>query len=138
MGGSGVVCYVSEVPYLVRLHVYSGRPDPVWVLTDADAERLLADFDNSGADTSTMEPSLGYRGFSLSRSAVGSDERSVEGDSDAASQAFEIFVSDAPEIEERLLATGRDIIDDEVADHVRERLQLGLPRLAHASQAQTT
>ena len=115
--------------------MYSGRSDPIWALTDADAERLLADLDSSEAGTSTFEPSLGYRGFSLSRSAVGSDERSVGGASDAASQAFEIFASDAPEIEERLLATGRDVIDDEVADHVRERLQLGVPKLARASQA---
>ena len=115
--------------------MYSGRSDPIWALTDADAERLLADFDNSGADTSTLEPSLGYRGFSLSRSAVGSDERSAGGESDVASQPSEIFASGAPEIEERLLVTSRGVIDDEVADHVRERLQLGLPRSARASQA---
>ena len=131
----GVVCYVSEMPYLVRLHVYSGRSDPIWALTDADAERFLADWDGSEAGTSTLEPGLGYRGFSLSSSAVGSDERPAGGESDAASQAFEIFASGAPEIEERLLATGRDVIDDEVAAHVRERLQSGLPRLARASQA---
>ena len=104
-------------------------------LTDADAERLLADLDSSEAGTSTLEPSLSYRGFSLSRSEGGSDERSAGGDSDVASQAFEIFPSEAPEIEERLFATGRDVIDDEVTKHVRERLQLGLPKAERASQA---
>ena len=85
--------------------------------------------------TSTLEPSLGYRSFRLSRSEVGSDERSAGGDSDVASQAFEIFASEAPEVEERLFATDRDVIDDEVTSHVRERLQLGLLRAARASQA---
>lgn len=135
MGASSAVSYVTEMPYLVRLHVCSGRLDPIWALADADAERLLADLSGSEADTSTLEPGLGYRGFSLSRSAVGSDEGAAGGGSDASSPAFESFASGAPEVEERLLATGRDVIDNEVADHVRERLRLGLPRLAQASQA---
>ena len=115
MGGSSVERYVREMPYSVRFDVDSGRLDPIWMLTDADAVRLLADLGGSEAGTSTLERSLGCRGSSLSRSAVGSDARSAGGESDAATQAIEVFASGPPEIE--------------------ERLQLGLPRLAQPAPA---
>ena len=85
MGGSGIERYVRELPCSVKFDVDSGRLDPIWMLTDADAVRLLADLGGSKAGTSTLERSLGYRSFRLSRSAGGSDERWAGGESDAAS-----------------------------------------------------
>lgn len=124
MGASSAVSYVTEMPYLVRLHVYSGRLDPIWALADADAERLLADLSGSEADTSTLEPGLGYRGFSLSRSAVGSDEGAAGGDSDVASPAFNGCWSHKP---------GQASVAD--LDNAGKRI--GDPRLADRGPYQT-
>ena len=61
MGASGVERYVREMYYSVRLDVDLGRLDPIWMLTDADAEQLLADLGGSEAGNSTLEPRLQLR-----------------------------------------------------------------------------
>lgn len=65
MGGSGIERYVRELPCSVKFDVDSGRLDPIWMLTDADAVRLLADLGGSKAGTSTLERRLGYQSLKI-------------------------------------------------------------------------
>src|SRR5437588_2052835 len=57
----------------VELDVFSGRPNPRWVLAAEQAEKLLADLaDRAPADPQEV-PGLGYRGFVLNN--LGQDRR---------------------------------------------------------------
>lgn len=49
----------------VELDAFSGRPNPVWTLTAADAGELAALLRDlpEASDASLPEPTLGYRGF---------------------------------------------------------------------------
>jgi len=44
------------------LHIFSGRPDPRWVLSDAQVAELKAKLDSLPPRKSKTPPGLGYRG----------------------------------------------------------------------------
>jgi hypothetical protein len=58
---------MPEASLNVRLLVYSGRPDPVWELSFAQAQPLIAALSISvsegGRVVPPSDPGLGYRGF---------------------------------------------------------------------------
>lgn len=111
--------------YLVKAHIFSGRPDPVWAISDDEAEALLAaenvtpqalfEARAAGGMAMAVAPGgLGYRGLSLIRTG---DEHPTERLLDAAlveEGAQEAFIQDSPGIESRLLETGLALIPPEV------------------------
>jgi hypothetical protein len=58
----------------ITLNVFSGRPNPTWLLNDSE-EQQLADRLKSSQELTERRPSgayggLGYRGFSITRDAA--------------------------------------------------------------------
>jgi len=108
---------------VVRMHVYSGRPDPVWSLNEGQTSELrtLA----SQVDPSLAVPSggLGYRGFSVIDDEAETSPLlfdSPDSDSETGS-----FVAGHPDVESFLLQTAGDQVDPELADHVRSVIEGG-------------
>lgn len=108
----------------VTLHVYSGRPDPSWELSDEQA-RELADRLDAITNITRLKPvgiagGLGYRGFSISAirekrldPLIYLHENIVD------FNRFDVNrTTDTPELEKWLLDTGRDNVPDDVKDHV--------------------
>ena len=119
--------------YLVKAHIFSGRPDPVWAISDEQAEALLASEgtapdslfaarEGGGMAMAVAPRGLGYRGISLIHA---DGEVPTERLLDAAaleSDAREAFVQDSPGIEAKLLETGRELIPPEIRDVILESI----------------
>jgi hypothetical protein len=59
----------------VELDIFSGRPNPTWILTDAETESVVERLDGAPRLSATDMPGhLGYRGFVV-RVTQGSDTR---------------------------------------------------------------
>lgn len=109
--------------YLVTLDVFSGRENPTWVIPDSGARDLRARMGDAAKSISGGRPSdiLGYRGIRISPI----EEQDVQkqplleggGDGDGS-----VYVSGIPELEEYLLATGGDVVEDAVRQHVKTML----------------
>ena len=108
---------------VIRMHVFSGVADPIWALSSDQAKELANMVAAMDATRPTAIRGLGYRGFSIldpeaeeGRSAVLSDFADYDPHSGS-------FVTGAQEIEEFLLWTGREGLDDEIAEHVSAAIE---------------
>lgn len=111
------------MPLIVTLHVFSGRPDPVWTISDEDASQFT-DRVESLRDTSNVKPAalggLGYRGFSVQSTTSASRAHVFGGTVDLGVQAPTLVAADR-ELEQYLLSTAPQLPAG-VADHVRGSL----------------
>lgn len=111
---------------IVMLHVFSGRPDPVWTISDDDAsqftERVESMKDVSNVKLAALG-GLGYRGFSVQSSTSPLNARVFGGTVDLGLQA-PTFVAGDRDLETYLLSTAPALSGD-VATHVRS--SIGLP-----------
>lgn len=110
---------------VVRLHVFSGRENPVWALSESEAESLGA-INTKNAELEGKEAhGLGYRGFSIietdENKNLGIQERYGADVLNAPNDAT--FFSHQPEIEDFLLHTGSHIVDEEILAHARDMLR---------------
>jgi hypothetical protein len=114
------------MPLLVRMHVYSGRPDSEWVISgpnELELRRLAA---NAPAGTSPDDVGkLGYRGFTVIETT---------GEKTGIEPLFTVQRTGAPrdpsdsitgvrELEYFLLWTGQERISDSLAAHIQEVLE---------------
>ncbi len=114
--------------YIVTLDIFSGRENPQWVVSDKQAQEIQSRSRDFAGQYKEAKPSniLGYRGIRVS--PIGrQDEKSeplmqVEGESDGS-----YYISGIRELEDYLLSTGAESLDDAITSHVRD--VLGKPEL---------
>jgi hypothetical protein len=110
----------------VTAHVFSGRPDPTWTLSDQDAAALQAHLDKLERPTLAKPPgtlgTLGFRGFSVSGTAgAGNAPVDVyvhEGVVDRGSRFDVNVVDEGREIERLLLSGAAQHVPAEVLQHI--------------------
>lgn len=116
----------------ITLHIYSGRPDPSWELSDTDATEL-ANRISSIQQVTRLKPAgmsgmLGYKGFSI----VSVRERRFEPhiylhEGIVDSDRFDINrIEDSPEIEKWLLSTAGNAVSDDIKSVVTTALGSGI------------
>jgi len=126
------------MPLLVTLHVFSGVPDPQWVIS-GDVEKELRSLTSTPAAASAApahEGTLGYRGFSVvdtEPESAGQHLFSLRSRG-ATTPSHSIF--SAPEIEHFLLSSGHDQLPDEINSYVRTAIQSPLAPEAAAQRVQ--
>ena len=109
----------------VELDVYSGRPNPTWSLSPAEAEQMAGLLKDLPRAPAAAPEGLGYRGFVLRTSdpaGTGSENLRVSDGVVSIQQGnrVEHFV-DAHGVEERLLQQARDHGFGGVLDAVRPK-----------------
>jgi len=116
---------------LVTLDVFSGRPNPRWLLDESQAdalrERLGALRERSAAKPSGAAGRLGYRGFRVHEVDEGPAAQSLhvhEGLVDPGAGELSLVAEDR-ELESFLLDSARVDLDSAVLDHVREAIAGG-------------
>lgn len=115
---------------VVTLNVFSGRPNPSWVLSDAQGsemqERVQAVEQLSTHKPAGVVGGLGYRGFLVTRHATapsGPLAMHIHGGIVDPGPGEASLVAGDRAIETWLLGTGSGHVDPEVATHVQEHLR---------------
>jgi hypothetical protein len=116
----------------VTLHIYSGRPDPAWELTD-DQVQELSDRISQIQNTTLLKPAglagaLGYRGFSITsvREKYLDPHVYVHGGVVDLDRFDLNRITDVPDLEEWLLSTAGDAVTDDVRQAVQQELSTGI------------
>lgn len=117
------------MPSIVTLDVYSGRPNPTWIIEDDQLTQLR---DLGAMETAARLgplPVLGYRGFQVrpieSEHAPASR---IEGMPESAPGAGDATVTASPAAEEFLLSTAGPHIDGELRGFVEQAITRGFDR----------
>jgi hypothetical protein len=112
----------------ITLHVFSGRPDPTWTVSDEDAAPVEARLAALERPTVAKPPGLlgmlGYRGFSVSRQighARALDVYVHEGVVDPGSHEVS-YVDESRELEVLLLAGAEQHVEPGVLQYVRAEI----------------
>ena len=106
----------------VTLHLFSGRPNPIWTLTQNDEEYLKQLLESAENLASAPFRGLGYRGFSILETDAADDLALMLFDNEQSDDVLGSFIVGEPELEEFLLWTSEGHVDDELAQHVREAI----------------
>ncbi|HEY0411683.1 MAG TPA: hypothetical protein VGD66_00900 [Allosphingosinicella sp.] len=131
--------------YLVKLHIFSGRPDPVWAISDKEAAALaevqratpeeLFDAHSKAAPAQPAHLGLGYRGFSLIASEAEHPHGALLTEAlPDAHQRREAFISQSPEAERMLLETASRTLNPDILQAVREAI-VARPKAGGVSHA---
>lgn len=122
---------------IVTLDVFSGRPNPSWLLTDADARQLVDRFaSRATAAEDATDGALGFRGFVVS--GVGDDAPAGTGLPSSfrvgavapadyvapETQGAPLALEETDEAVRWLLSTGRGVVSDVVAGVVLDTLDM--------------
>jgi hypothetical protein len=118
---------------IVTLDVYSGVPNPSWVLEDdqvKELQKMIGRKKGAKAQGGSL-PLLGYRGFLL-RPVASEHARAtrVEGLMPSHARSEELVLSGIPTAEEFLLSTAGDRVDATLKRHVQETISAGHTRSA--------
>lgn len=121
------------MPIQVTLNIFSGRPNPVWSLSE-DHEKELGSLLESIQTPTLSKPSgvlggLGYRGFSIWRPS-----RSTRG---PLSLYVHEGIIDQGQQEENLMASNRDL-EEWLLTTAPDQLETGVKKVAKAGIAQAT
>lgn len=106
----------------VTLHVYSGRPDPVWTLTEYEEQSAIEMVEATDGLGEAPSLGLGYRGFSILRTDAEEDATPMVFENAQSDEIGGAFVAKQPDIEEFLLWTADNNIDDELSHYVRSAI----------------
>jgi hypothetical protein len=120
------------MPHMVMLDVYSGRPNPTWILDDQQAKELQQKIGRArAAPRGGSLPLLGYRGFILRPvESAHAPSKPLAGLAPSHAKSKDVVLSGIPEAEEFLLHLAGDAIDAEVRRHVSETIAAGHNRPA--------
>lgn len=111
---------------LVTMHVYSGVPDPQWVISgdrEQELRGMIGAAVGPGIEADRV-PGLGYRGFTVVDTTGGVEPVPmflVQSATGVTAQSHS--VAGLPEIEDFLLWTGHEYLPDDLTEHVRQTLQ---------------
>lgn len=121
--------------FLVRAHIFSGRPDPVWAVSDDEVHTLLqredtgteALFEARGggglAMAAPISRGLGYRGFSLIETDQDHKFEQLLQAPDPEALLREAFIDDRPLLEAGLLDSAGSLIPKPVRDAIEASLK---------------
>jgi len=112
----------------VELDAFSGRPNPVWDLTEAQAQELLTRLQNLPKDGGTGRQGLGYRGLIVTADGgnIGGFDRvvisdgAVLGERGTQDQRFRDANRD---LERWLFHTGRGHLEPDVYSMIAQELE---------------
>ena len=111
----------------VELDIFSGRPNPMWRLSDADTTTLLCELDElPEAPPVAIANNLGYRGFVVHIQHDEGETRLViqNGTIQAVRGDSTTYYRDSDrELEQWLLNSGRPFIDDSIATVVERDMK---------------
>lgn len=122
------------MPLLVQMHVYSGRPDPQWVISGDDEQELRRIVAGGPAGISPHDVGrLGYRGFTVMETTGDVDPRPLfMAQPHSGPPVPSHAIAGMPELETFLLWTGREHVPDSLAAHVQESLLQAVSATADA------
>lgn len=120
---------------LVRMHVYSGRPDPVWIVPEQHTKKILPNLEGIQGAGKPAGHRMGYRGFSVLRTDAGQSGRPMIVDTPGSNAFTGTFVSGAPAIEEYLLWTGKKALSDRLSTHARQAIEAAVPPAEQGMEA---
>lgn len=114
-------------PIEVELDIFSGMPNPVWVLTDTEAESLMKKLTAmSRTSPAKLSGNLGYRGF-IVRVPQGVDTQLIHiqtGIVCISTGATNVYANDENrELERWLLDTGKPHLKDEIFEIVEREVR---------------
>lgn len=111
----------------VELDIFSGRPNPMWRLSDADATKLLRELaDLPEAPPTAIANNLGYRGFVVRLRHDGGETRLViqNGTVQRVRDDSTTYYHDPDRgLERWLLNSGRPFLDDSIAAVVEREMK---------------
>lgn len=118
--------------YLVKAHIFSGRPDPVWAISDEQAETLLAAENTEphalfaeqggGMAVAVAPRGLGYRGLSLIQTDDEHPTEQLLKEVPLDRGGREAFIQNTPGIEARLFGTGQALIPPDIRAVILEAI----------------
>jgi hypothetical protein len=97
-----------KVPYKITLHIFSGRPDPTFLLTYTQSSQLDQLLSSTKQIAVSNEKMLGYKGFEITDNT---QSKIVEG---------------IPSVEKFLLETIKNQIGSEIYNHISSRIGLSI------------
>ncbi len=111
----------------VELDIFSGMPNPTWVLTNAEADSFMKMLEAMSRTSATeLSGNLGYRGF-IVQVTQGSDTQLVyiqTGIVHISTGATNVYVNDKDrELERWLLNTGRPYLENELLQMVEREFK---------------
>ena len=111
----------------VELDIFSGMPNPVWALTDAEADSFLRQLAAAPPGSATeLSGNLGYRGF-IVQVNQGADTQVIHIQTRAihiSKGAAKTYASDGNrELEQWLLGTGKPHMKDEIFRMVQREIR---------------
>ncbi|TDH34851.1 hypothetical protein E2A64_14000 [Pseudohoeflea suaedae] len=122
--------------YLVTLDMYSGRENPHWVLTGAQASELLKRSQNY-QDRFGVAPAprmLGYRGVEITPIATQDGVAAPLVDSrEAELNNGSVYVSGIPELEDFIVSTGKAFIEPDTLNYIQNAFKTPASRLSAAT-----
>jgi hypothetical protein len=133
------------MPMTVTLHVFSGRPDPTWIISDDEAAELEKHVASLERPTLAKPPGtlgvLGYRGFSVrgagtTGGSVPLDVYVHEGVVDHGNRFDVNYVDESRAIEQLLLRSASAHVPPEVLKHVEAEVKRPPQILSPASGAE--
>jgi hypothetical protein len=111
----------------VELDIFSGMPNPTWILTNAEADSFVKQLAAlPQAPASELSGNLGYRGF-IVQCTQGADAQLIhiqKGNVHISKDATNVYAFDKDrELERWLLNTGRPHLKDEIFQIVERELR---------------
>lgn len=118
------------MPVIVTLDMYSGRPNPSWEVTDADAKKLRKLLGKKRKISTTSSPGstglLGYRGLLIATAddpALPRTMRAFDGILEVASLDTPNYVDHDSEVEDFLLSTAGSLLSDDERQFITQEIQ---------------
>lgn len=116
---------MCSAPVSVELDVFSGRPNPVWNLSEAqcaEVEQHLDQLPKTAGESLQSLPGLGYRGLIIhyeNQQGVRDSIRVYKG----ISQSEQLQLQDPDrKLERWLLSTGQDLVDSNMQGYLQTEL----------------
>ncbi|MGK3371361.1 hypothetical protein [Citrobacter youngae] len=118
------------MPLVITLDMYSGRPNPSWEVSDADAKKLRKMLAKTRKISTTSSPGsvglLGYRGLLITSKgdlALPTMMRAFDGILEVASLDTPNYIDHNSEVEDFLLSTAGSALDNDEKQFITQEIQ---------------